>query len=63
MVRFNKGGGINRDILKEIFETLDTLKLFDDDKKEKRILFALLDGHQSRFDTSFLEYINDKKHP
>ena len=60
IVRFNEGGGINGEILKEIFQTLDTLKLFDDDRKEGRMPFVLLDGHQSRFDASFLEYINDK---
>jgi hypothetical protein len=34
MVRFNDGGGINGTILKEIFETLDTLEVFDEIRKE-----------------------------
>ena len=62
MVRFNEGGGINGTILKEIFETLDKLEVFDEDRKEGRKPFVLLDGHQSRFDLEFLEYINDPKH-
>jgi hypothetical protein len=63
MVRFNEGGGINGAILKEIFQTLDALEVFDEDRKQGRMPFVLLDGHQSRFDVEFLEYINDDEHP
>lgn len=62
MVRFNEGGGINGAILKEIFQTLDKLEVFDQDSKEGRKPFVLLDGHQSWFDIEFLEYINDPDH-
>ena len=62
-MRFNEGGGINGEILKEIFETLDELKVFNDIRNEGMQPFVLLDGHQSRFDAQFLEYINDVKHP
>jgi hypothetical protein len=62
MVRFNEGGGINGTILKEIFETLDKLEVFHEDRKEGRKPFVLLDGHQSRFDLEFLIYINDPDH-
>jgi hypothetical protein len=46
------------EILKEVFQTLDDLELFKKDRKEGKIPFMLLDGHQSRFDLDFLRYIN-----
>lgn len=41
---------------------MDNLHLFDDDRSEGYTLFVLLDGHSSRFDLQFLEYINNKDH-
>ena len=61
-VTFSEGGGINGSILSEIFIRMDQLHLYDDDRKEGLIPFVLLDGHQSRFDLSFLEYINADEH-
>ena len=61
-VRFTEGGGMSGKVLKEIFMTLDALKIFEQDRKEGRIPFMLLDGHQSRFDIDFLKYINDDAH-
>ena len=46
----------------DIFSRLDDLKIYDNDRKNGLIPFVLLDGHQSRFDLSFLEYINDDDH-
>ena len=50
------------EILREIFETLDNLELFKEDREEGKIPFMLLDGHQSRFDLEFLRYINKYPH-
>ena len=61
-VTFSEGGGINGSILTEISERLDELHVYDADRAEGRIPFVLLDGHQSRFDLSFLEYINADEH-
>ena len=52
-VRFCDKGGMSGKILREIFETLDDLELFKEDREEGKILFMLLDGHQSRFDLEF----------
>ena len=61
-VTFNEHGGMDGKILTEIFRRLDHLKIYDDDRKEGLTPFVLLDGHQSRFDLEFLEYINDPFH-
>ncbi len=60
MVEFNPGGGINATILTNIFRTLDKLNIFS--REEGIRPFVLLDGHSTRFDIEFLEYINDSKH-
>ena len=46
------------EILTEIFNTLDDLHLFDNDREKGMTPFMLLDGHQSCFDLAFLQYIN-----
>ena len=61
-ITFSEGGGINGSILTEIFMRLDHLKIYDDDRTKGNIPFVLLDGHQSRFELEFLEYINDPDH-
>ena len=61
-VTFSEGGGINSDILTEIFRRLDEIGIYDDDRENGLIPFVLLDGHHSRFGLQFLEYINDKDH-
>jgi hypothetical protein len=61
-VRFSDKGGMTGQILKEIFQTLDDLELFKQDREEGKIPFMLLDGHQSRFDLEFLRYINTYPH-
>ena len=42
----------------EILQHLDSFGLFDDDRNSGIKPFLLVDGHQSRFDLKFLEYIN-----
>jgi hypothetical protein len=60
MVAFNPGGGITATILTDILRTLDKIEVFSH-KNEKRP-FLLVDGHSTRFDIEFLEYINDPTH-
>jgi hypothetical protein len=60
MVAFNVGGGISATILTDIFRTLDKSEIFSP-KNELRP-FVLLDGHSTRFDLEFLNYINNNAH-
>ena len=59
---FTEKGGINASILTNIFRRMDNLKLFDDERADGLTPFVLLDGHSSRFDVEFLEYVNDVDH-
>ena len=61
-VAFSESGGITAEILTNIFRRLDNLHLFDKDREEGYTPFMLLDGHSSRFDLQFLEYINNDEH-
>ena len=61
-ITFSESGGISATILTNIFRRLDDLKIYDEDRRQGRIPFVLLDGHQSRFDVNFLCYINDDNH-
>ena len=56
-VTFSEGGGINASILTDIFERMDSLQLYNVDKAAGLIPFVLLDGHTSRFELKFLDYI------
>ena len=47
-------------ILTDMFRTFDELKLFD--RSEGKIPFFLLDGHGTRLETEFLEYVNNPDH-
>ena len=58
-VAFTEGGGIDGHILCEIFKRIDYLKIYEEERKQGFKPFCLLDGHQSRFDLSFLRYINN----
>ena len=62
LVTFTKGGGMDGAILKQIFQRLDTLNIYNEDREKGILPFVLLDGHQSRFDIDFLTYINDVNH-
>ena len=61
-VTFSESGGISGTILTDIFRRLDSLRIYDEDRKNGLIPFVLLDGHHSRFDVEFLCYVNDEKH-
>ena len=61
-ITFSEGGGINGNILTEIFQRLDKYQIYDSDRKKGLVPFVLIDGHHSRFELSFLQYINDPKH-
>ena len=55
IVHFCNKGGMSEEILTEIFETLDNLKLFDEDREKGMVLFLLLDNHQSWLNLDFLD--------
>lgn len=59
---FTESGGITAEILTNIFRRMNNLRLFHDDHENGLTPFMLLDGHGSRFDVQFLEYINDSTH-
>ena len=61
-VAFTESGGITGTILTNIFRRLDDLKLFNAERDAGITPFVLLDGHGSRFEVEFLEYINDNEH-
>lgn len=63
MVEFSDSGGITSSILTKIFQTIDTLKIYENDRNEGLRPYIILDGHQSRFDLDFLTYMNDESHP
>jgi hypothetical protein len=63
MIRYSKGGGITPEILTDILNTLDTLGVFEQERRNGIKPFLLLDGHQSRFSVNFLQYITDPDHP
>ena len=62
MVRMKKGGGIDENILLDIFKTLDILGVYDDVRARGINPVVILDGHQSRFKLSFLEYVTNDEH-
>ena len=42
---------------------LDQLEVYKEDQKKGKTPFVLVDGHSSRFNLEFLNYINDDEHP
>jgi hypothetical protein len=62
LVEFTESGGITPEILTKIFRTIDALKLFENDRKNGFRPYVILDGHQSRFDIEFLNYMNHDDH-
>ena len=61
LVRWSPNGSITSDILRDAIHTLDHHDIFD--RSNNKMPFLLLDGHQSRFDVPFLEYITNTNHP
>ena len=62
-VTFTDHGGIDGATLTEIFARLDSIGIYREDRLHGYTPFVLMDGHQSRFELEFLEYINHKDHP
>lgn len=60
LVRWSPKGSITSEILAEIYEVLDYLKVFD--RSGGAIPFFLLDGHGSRVELPFLKYVNNPDH-
>ena len=60
MVRWSPKGGITSEILADALAHLDAYDLFD--RENGKSPFLLLDGHNSRFQLPFLEYILDDAH-
>eukprot|EP00957_Ditylum_brightwellii_P098401 7497117-Ditylum_brightwellii.AAC.1 len=60
LVRWSPKGGITSEILADALAYLDAYDLFD--RENGKSPFLLLDGHNSRFQLPFLEYILDDTH-
>ena len=60
LVTCSPKGSITSEILKQIFERLDDLGVYE--RTEGRVPMALFDAHDSRLQVPFLRYINNKKH-
>ena len=60
MVRWSAKGGITSEILADSLAHLDSFDLFD--RENGKSPFLLLDGHNSRFQLPFLEYILNDAH-
>ncbi len=55
VVTYSESGSITSDILMQVLKHLDTNLCFD---RTEAMPFLLLDGHGSRFELPFLEYVN-----
>jgi hypothetical protein len=62
LVEFTPGGGMTADIRTKIFETIDILQLFHEDRINGLCPFLLLDGHHTCSDINFLSYMNNPAH-
>ena len=62
LVRWSPSGSITSDILRDTLATLDHYKIFDRSCDERKP-FLLLDGHGSRFELPFLQYVTSPDHP
>jgi len=60
LVRWSEKGGITSEILAECLEHIDSYNVFE--RTEGLSPFLLLDGHGSRFEIPFLDYITNKDH-
>ena len=60
MVRWSPKGSITSQILADSLAHIDSFQVFD--RSNGMTPFLLLDGHNSRFDLPFLEYIMDDAH-
>ena len=62
LCRWSEKGGITTHILVDILSALDSLQIFDIDRQNGIKPFLLVDGHRSRFEVPFLEYICSPLH-
>ncbi len=60
LIQWNESATITSEILVEMLETLDVLNVTPQDDKYVKP-FLLIDGHNSRLQLPFLEYINIPK--
>mmetsp|Transcript_25328 Transcript_25328/g.29834 ORF Transcript_25328/g.29834 Transcript_25328/m.29834 type:complete len:143 (+) Transcript_25328:1172-1600(+) len=60
LVRWSPKGSMTSEILVDICATLDHLKVFD--RSNGAMPFFLLNGHGSRVELPFLEYVNHPEH-
>ena len=63
MIRYSDKGSITPVILTDILQTIDQLRIFNLYRENGATPFLLVDGHQSRFHTTFLKYITNEDHP
>lgn len=56
----SKSGGITGEILAKILEEFDAMEIIS--RENGAVPFLLVDGHQSRLNSTFLTYINDDAH-
>lgn len=56
-------GGITPDILTRILQHIDEHEVFKKTRADGRTPFCLVDGHNSRFNLKFVNYIRDEQHP
>ena len=63
LVKISPHGGIDADILVDILRHLDQLELFKHTRQQGRKPFLLVDGHQSRMDLKFINYLRNELHP
>ena len=61
LVRWSPSGSITSDILVDALATLDYHDIFQ--RCDGRKPFLLLDGHSSRFELPFLQYVTNTDHP
>ena len=59
-VRWSEKGGINSAILTDILREMDARGIFK--REDGRVPFLLLDGHGSRIELEFLQYVSDPEH-
>jgi hypothetical protein len=60
MVQYSSHGGITGKLLTNCLRKMDELKLFP--RVDNKLPFLLVDGHDSRYDKEFLEYIHGEDH-
>ena len=59
LVKISPHGGIDADILVDILRHLDQLELFKHTRQQGHKPFLLVDGHQSRMDLKFIDYLQN----